>query len=234
MLAKDDFLRELCEHHISGQLKIAPEHISDRVTRLMGKSGSKVYRRFVEKFTRMNKQLGKKQYLVPYFMSSHPGSQLEDAIELAEFIKEMGYHPEQVQDFIPTPGTLSTCMWYTGLNPLTGQQVYSAKSPEEKAMQRALMQFWLPDNYDLVRKALEKAGRCDLIGYGVKCLIRPEKKTGRKTDKQAGSKAEQGIARGRKGSGEKVRGSSKHSHDKDNAKHDNKKGNYKNRKKLVK
>ncbi|MBQ5846152.1 MAG: YgiQ family radical SAM protein [Selenomonadaceae bacterium] len=179
MLAKDDFLRELCEHHISGQLKIAPEHISDRVTRLMGKSGSKVYRRFVEKFTRMNKQLGKKQYLVPYFMSSHPGSQLEDAIELAEFIKEMGYHPEQVQDFIPTPGTLSTCMWYTGLNPLTGQQVYSAKSPEEKAMQRALMQFWLPKNYELVRRALEKAGRRDLIGYGVKCLIRPEQKPGK-------------------------------------------------------
>lgn len=179
MLAKDDFLRELCEHHISGQLKIAPEHISDRVTRLMGKSGSKVYRRFVEKFTRMNKQLGKKQYLVPYFMSSHPGSQLEDAIELAEFIKEMGYHPEQVQDFIPTPGTLSTCMWYTGLNPLTGQQVYSAKSPEEKAMQRALMQFWLPKNYELVRRALEKAGRRDLIGYGEKCLIRPEQKSGK-------------------------------------------------------
>ena len=179
MLAKDDFLRELCEHHISGQLKIAPEHISDRVTRLMGKSGSKVYRRFVEKFTRMNKQLGKKQYLVPYFMSSHPGSQLEDAIELAEFIKEMGYHPEQVQDFIPTPGTLSTCMWYTGLNPLTGQQVYSAKSPEEKAMQRALMQFWLPKNYELVHRALEKAGRRDLIGYGAKCLIRPEQKSGK-------------------------------------------------------
>ena len=179
MLAKDDFLRELCEHHISGQLKIAPEHISDRVTRLMGKSGSKVYRCFVEKFTRMNKQLGKKQYLVPYFMSSHPGSQLEDAIELAEFIKEMGYHPEQVQDFIPTPGTLSTCMWYTGLNPLTGQQVYSAKSPEEKAMQRALMQFWLPKNYELVRRALEKAGRRDLIGYGAKCLIRPEQKSGK-------------------------------------------------------
>lgn len=179
MLVKDDFLRELCEHHISGQLKIAPEHISDRVTRLMGKSGSKVYRRFVEKFTRMNKQLGKKQYLVPYFMSSHPGSQLEDAIELAEFIKEMGYHPEQVQDFIPTPGTLSTCMWYTGLNPLTGQQVYSAKSPEEKAMQRALIQFWLPKNYELVRRALEKAGRRDLIGYGAKCLIRPEQKSGK-------------------------------------------------------
>lgn len=176
LLAKDDFLRELCEHHISGQLKIAPEHISDRVTRMMGKSGSKVYRRFVEKFTRMNQKLGKKQYLVPYFMSSHPGCHLEDAIELAEFIKEMGYHPEQVQDFIPTPGTLSTCMWYTGLNPLTGEAVYSAKSKEDKAMQRALMQFWLPGNYGLVKKALCQAGRKDLIGYGPHCLIRPEKK----------------------------------------------------------
>lgn len=188
MLAKDDFLRELCEHHISGQLKIAPEHISDRVTRLMGKSGSQVYRRFVERFERMNRQLGKKQYLVPYFMSSHPGSHLEDAIELAEFIKEMGYHPEQVQDFIPTPGTLSTCMWYTGLNPLTGQQVYSARAPEEKAMQRALMQFWLPKNYELVHKALEKAGRRDLIGYGPKCLIRPMKKNAGPDRKDAGLK----------------------------------------------
>lgn len=176
LLAKDDFLKELCEHHISGQLKIAPEHISDRVTRSMGKSNSRVYRRFVEKFTQMNKKLDKKQYLVPYFMSSHPGSQLEDAVELAEFIKEMGYHPEQVQDFIPTPGTLSTCMWYTGINPLTGERVYSAKSPEDKAMQRALMQFWLPKNYALVQKALQKAGRLDLIGWTAKCLIRPAKK----------------------------------------------------------
>ncbi len=197
MLAKDDFLRELCEHHISGQLKIAPEHISDRVTRLMGKSNSQVYRRFVERFERMNRQLGKKQYLVPYFMSSHPGSHLEDAIELAEFIREMGYHPEQVQDFIPTPGTLSTCMWYTGLNPLTGQQVYSAKSPEEKAMQRALMQFWLPGNYELVHKALEKAGRRDLIGYGPKCLIRPVKKNAG-PDRKDGGKAKREPAPDRK------------------------------------
>lgn len=181
MLAKDDFLRELCQHHISGQLKIAPEHVSDRVTRLMGKSGSSIYRRFVEKFNLINQQLGKKQYLVPYFMSGHPGSHLEDAIELAEFIRTMGYHPEQVQDFIPTPGTLSTCMWYTGINPLTGQQVYSAKSPEEKAMQRALMQFWLKKNYGLVHRALEKAGRGDLIGYGEKCLIRPEKNDNKKS-----------------------------------------------------
>ncbi|MBQ1855851.1 MAG: YgiQ family radical SAM protein [Anaerovibrio sp.] len=175
MLAKDDFLQELCENHISGQLKIAPEHISDRVTRIMGKSSRNVYVRFVERFNRMNKKLGKKQFLVPYFMSSHPGCTLEDAIELAVFIKEMGYHPEQVQDFIPTPGTLSTCMWYSGINPMTGERVYSAKKPEDKAMQRALMQYWLPRNYDLVKKALEKAKRFDLIGYGPDCLIRPEK-----------------------------------------------------------
>lgn len=174
LLAKDEFLRELCQYHISGQLKIAPEHISDRVTAIMGKSGSKVYRRFVQKFETINQELGKKQYLVPYFMSSHPGCTLEDAIELAEFIKEMGYHPQQVQDFIPTPGTLSTCMWYTGLNPLTGEQVYSAKSKEDKAMQRALMQFWLPENRELVEKALRKAGRSDLIGWGEKCLLHPK------------------------------------------------------------
>ena len=182
MLAKDDFLQELCRYHISGQLKIAPEHISDRVTRMMGKSDSKVYRHFVQKFEKVNAQLGKKQYLVPYFMSSHPGCHLEDAIELALFIKEMGYHPEQVQDFIPTPGTLSTCMWYTGLNPLTGEEVYSARSQEDKAMQRALMQFWLPRNYHLVKKALCKAERQDLIGYGPNCLIRPENKKRSKDD----------------------------------------------------
>jgi radical SAM superfamily enzyme YgiQ (UPF0313 family) len=141
----------------------------------MGKSSRNVYVRFVERFNRMNKKLGKKQFLVPYFMSSHPGCTLEDAIELPVFIKEIGYHPEQVQDFIPTPGTLSTCMWYSGINPMTGERVYSAKKPEDKAMQRALMQYWLPRNYDLVKKALEKAKRFDLIGYGPDCLIRPEK-----------------------------------------------------------
>ena len=173
LLAKDEFLKELCEHHISGQLKIAPEHITDRVTRLMGKPNRKVYERFVDKFTAMNKKLGMKQYLVPYFMSSHPGSKLEDAIELAEFIRDKGYHPQQVQDFIPTPGTLSTCMWYTGLDPLTGEEVYSAKSPEDKLMQRALMQYWLPKNQGIVRKALTIAGRTDLIGFDKKCLVRP-------------------------------------------------------------
>ena len=175
LLAKDDFLYELCKYHVSGQLKIAPEHISDRVTRLMGKSNRAVYLRFVEKFRRMNERLGKKQYLVPYFMSSHPGSELSDAVELAEFIRDMGYHPQQVQDFIPTPGTLSTCMWYTGLDPMTGEKVYSAKSYEEKRMQRALMQYWLPKNHEIVRKALHLAHREDLIGFGPKCLVRPRR-----------------------------------------------------------
>ena len=175
LLAKDDFLYELCKYHVSGQLKIAPEHISDRVTRLMGKSNRAVYLRFVEKFRRMNERLGKKQYLVPYFMSSHPGSELSDAIELAEFIRDMGYHPQQVQDFIPTPGTLSTCMWYTGIDPMTGEKVYSAKSYEEKRMQRALMQYWLPKNHEIVRKALHLGHREDLIGYGPKCLVRPRR-----------------------------------------------------------
>ncbi len=177
LLAKDDFLYELCKYHVSGQLKVAPEHISDRVTRLMGKSNRAVYLRFVEKFRRMNERLGKKQYLVPYFMSSHPGSELSDAVELAEFIRDMGYHPQQVQDFIPTPGTLSTCMWYTGLDPMTGEKVYSAKSYEEKRMQRALMQYWLPKNHEIVRKALHLAHREDLIGFGPKCLVRPRRET---------------------------------------------------------
>lgn len=175
LLAKDDFLTELCKYHVSGQLKIAPEHISDRVTRLMGKSNRQVYLQFVAKFKRINQKLGFKQYLVPYFMSSHPGSKLEDAIELAEFIRDMGYHPQQVQDFIPTPGTLSTCMWYTGIDPLTGEKVYTAKTYEEKLMQRSLMQYWLPKNQEIVRKALHIAAREDLIGFGTKCLVRPKK-----------------------------------------------------------
>lgn len=174
MLAKDEFLEELCRYHVSGQLKIAPEHISDRVTRRMGKSGRKVYQAFIERFRHVNERLGLKQYLVPYFMSSHPGSQLEDAIELAEFIRDMGYHPQQVQDFIPTPGTLSTAMWYTGLDPLTGEKVYSAKSYEEKRMQRALMQYWLPQNHEIVRRALKLAHREDLIGFSHRCLVRPQ------------------------------------------------------------
>ena len=173
MLANDAFLEELCQYHISGQLKIAPEHVSDRVTRMMGKSNRKVYQAFAERFRKMNAKLGLKQYLVPYFMSSHPGSELSDAVELAEFIRDMGYHPQQVQDFIPTPGTLSTAMWYTGIDPLTGEKVYTAKSYEEKRMQRALMQYWLPGNHEIVRKALRLAHREDLIGFDKKCLVRP-------------------------------------------------------------
>ena len=186
LLAKDEFLEELCQYHISGQLKIAPEHISDRVTRLMGKSDKKTYLRFVKRFEAINARLGKKQYLVPYFLSSHPGATLSDAVELAVFLHEMGYHPKQVQDFIPTPGTLSTCMYYTGLDPLTGERVYTAKSHEEKQMQRALMQYWLPENHEIVRRALCLAHREDLIGYDPKCLVRPKdskQKTRKKVQK---------------------------------------------------
>lgn len=179
LLAKDSFLEELCAHHISGQLKIAPEHISERVTRLMGKTGREIYLAFVRRFERINKRLGKKQYLVPYFMSSHPGTTLEDAIELALFLKEMGYRPQQVQDFIPTPGTLSTCMYYTGKHPLTGETVYVAKTPKEKMLQRSLLQFWRPENSPHVREALRMAGRTDLIGYGEGALVPPQNGTRR-------------------------------------------------------
>lgn len=176
MLADDgkEFLHELCKSHVSGQLKIAPEHISDRVTRLMGKSSRDVYMRFIKDFSDINKKLNKKQYLVPYFMSSHPGSTIEDAVELAEFIRDLGYRPQQVQDFIPTPGTLSTAMYYTGMNPLTGENVYTARDPKEKRMQRALMQYFFPKNHALVREALRIAHREDLIGNGKKCLVKPE------------------------------------------------------------
>lgn len=169
------FITELCEHHVSGQLKIAPEHVADNVMRFMGKSRREVYETFAAEFAAVNRRLNKKQYLVPYFMSSHPGATLADAVELAEFIRDLGYCPEQVQDFIPTPGSLSTCMYYSGIHPLTGERVYTAKSAEDKNMQRALLQYSNPENYDIVKKALMKVRRFDLIGYGDKCLIRPEK-----------------------------------------------------------
>jgi uncharacterized radical SAM protein YgiQ len=171
--ANDGFMKELCKYHISGQLKVAPEHISEQVTRLMGKSDKNVYVRFAESFKKVNEQLGMKQYLVPYFMSSHPGSTLTNAIELAEFIRDLNYQPEQVQDFIPTPGTLSTCMYYSGINPLTGENVYVAKTSEEKHMQRALMQYRDPKNHRIVCKALHMAHRTDLIGFSPSCLVRP-------------------------------------------------------------
>lgn len=169
----DTFLRELCEHHVSGQLKVAPEHISKKVLDKLGKPAPEVYREFVARYTRMNEKLGKKQYLVPYLMSSHPGATLDEAIELAEYLRDIHYMPEQVQDFYPTPSTISTCMYYTGLDPRDMTPVYTATNPHEKAMQRALMQYRNPKNYELVKEALERAGRTDLIGFDAKCLIRP-------------------------------------------------------------
>ena len=169
---KDTFFKELVQHHISGQLKVAPEHVSDAVLSRMGKPRNAVYNRFVDKYFALNRQYGMNQYLVPYLMSSHPGSTLKEAIELAEYIREMGYNPEQVQDFYPTPSTLSTVMYYTGLDPRTMEKVYVPTDPHEKAMQRALIQYRNPKNYYLVREALIKAHREDLIGSGPKCLIR--------------------------------------------------------------
>lgn len=170
---KDDFINELCEHHVSGQLKVAPEHVAPKVLQLMGKPGCSVFNAFRDKYKRVNQRLGKDQYMVPYFISSHPGSDLSSAIELAEYLRDIGHQPEQVQDFIPTPGTLSTTMFYTGLNPLTFERVYIPRSPQEKAMQRALLQYKRPQNYETVRKALRMAGREDLIGYGGRCLVPP-------------------------------------------------------------
>jgi uncharacterized radical SAM protein YgiQ len=167
----DSFFEELCKYHVSGQLKVAPEHINSKVLKLMGKPDKKVYDKFSEKYYAINKKINKKQYLVPYLMSSHPGSDLNAAIELAEYIKTMGYTPEQVQDFYPTPGSLSTAMYYTGVNPLTGKPVYIPREQKEKNMQRALLQFNMPQNYKLVKEALEKCGREDLIGKGRNCLI---------------------------------------------------------------
>ncbi len=171
----DAFLRELCAHHISGQLKIAPEHIADRTLYYMNKTPHALYERFLQKYERMNETLGKRQYVVPYLMSSHPGCTLDDAIALAEYLKKTGHRPQQVQDFYPTPGTVSTCMYHTGLDPRTMQPVYVPKSPQEKAMQRALMQYFLPANFNTVRKALRQTQREDLIGTDRRCLVPPER-----------------------------------------------------------
>lgn len=176
MLEKnDDFFYELCEHHISGQLKVAPEHVVDRVLEKMGKPRKQVYESFVKKFYAINNEIGMEQYLVPYLISSHPGSDLNAAVELAVYLKNNGYKPEQVQDFYPTPGTLSTCMFHTGIDPRNMKKVYVAKSQHEKAMQRALLQYNKPENYRLIVEALKEAGREDLIGFEPKCLIRPER-----------------------------------------------------------
>ncbi|MGN0545940.1 MAG: YgiQ family radical SAM protein [Acutalibacteraceae bacterium] len=170
----DSFFRELVAHHVSGQLKVAPEHCSAAVLDKMGKPHIEAYIEFSKRYFKYSKNEGKEQYLVPYLMSSHPGSTLKDAVELALFLKKIGIRPEQVQDFYPTPGTVSTCMFYTGLDPYTLKDVYVAKDPHEKAMQRALLQYFNPKNADLVREALRKAGRNDLIGFGEKCLVRPK------------------------------------------------------------
>jgi uncharacterized radical SAM protein YgiQ len=174
----EEFIRELSAHHVSGQLRVAPEHVSDNVLSLMGKPSQAVYQEFCDAFKRVNEKLGMEQYVVPYLISSHPGSTMDDAIALAEAVRDMGYMPEQVSDFYPTPSTLSTVMFYTGIDPRTMQPVYVPRDPEEKAMQRALIQYRDPKNYDLVKKALVKAGRQDLIGYDRHCLIRPTRPQG--------------------------------------------------------
>ena len=171
----DAFLRELCEHHVSGQLKIAPEHIADRTLYYMNKTPHALYEEFLRRYARMNERLGRKQYVVPYLMSSHPGCTLRDAVELAQYLKKTGHRPQQVQDFYPTPGTVSTCMYYTGLDPRTMQPVFVPKDPKEKAMQRALMQYFLPSNFSTVRKALALCHREDLIGTGRNALVPPER-----------------------------------------------------------
>ena len=209
------FLKELCEYHVSGQLKVAPEHVSDAVLAKMGKPNRNVYEEFCRRYKKMNDTLQKKQYLVPYLMSSHPGSTLKEAVELAEYCRDLGYMPEQVQDFYPTPSTMSTCMYYTGLDPRTMEKVYVPKNPHEKAMQRALIQYRDPRNRELVREALEKCGRRDLIGYGPKCLLRPEggkpgERSGQKTDfrknssgNRAGGRTERAETNVRKNAGAK-------------------------------
>ena len=208
------FLKELCQYHVSGQMRVAPEHVSDNVLSKMGKPSASIYTAFVKEFNQLNEKLGLKQYVVPYLMSSHPGSTMKDAIKLAEYIRDMGYIPEQVQDFYPTPGTVSTTMYYTGLDPFTMEEVYVPRDPHEKAMQRALIQYRDPKNYELVKEALLREGREDLIGFGREYLIPPhkmkpvDKKTKKKTShgqSQGGKKGKTTSSGGPKGSRRKRR-----------------------------
>ena len=196
--ASDEFLRELLQHHVSGQLRLAPEHVSDAVLSVMGKPSRSVYDAFCRRFDELNREYGLEQYVVPYLISSHPGSTMKEAVELACAVRDMGYMPEQVQDFYPTPSTMSTCMYYTGVDPRTMKPVYVAHDPHEKAMQRALIQYRKPENYKLVREALEKAGRQDLIGFDKKCLIKPYPP---KASELTGGKGAQHGAGGRSGNG---------------------------------
>ncbi|MDM0973749.1 YgiQ family radical SAM protein [Clostridium perfringens] len=211
MADKDDtFFKELVEHHVSGQLKVAPEHVSPNVLKYMGKPAGKTYDEFRRKFFRITERLGKKQFIIPYLMSSHPGCKLEDAIMLAEYLRDINYQPEQVQDFYPTPGTLSTTMFYTGLDPLTMEEVYIPRSKEEKAMQRALLQFKNPKNYNIVYDALVKAGREDLIGNGPKCLIRDKNSFGKgnnHSNHKSGGRKRRNENSGRRESEDKKRSS---------------------------
>ncbi|MBE5732471.1 MAG: YgiQ family radical SAM protein [Clostridiales bacterium] len=206
---KETFLRELCAHHVSGQLKIAPEHISDRVLKAMGKPPVAVYEEFIEKYAKVNAELGLKQYTVPYLMSSHPSSNLDDAIKLALFLKKNRLSVEQVQDFYPTPSTVSTCMYYTGIDPRNGESVYVASDLEEKRMQRALIQYSLPENYELVKKALIKAKREDLIGSSPDCLIRAQANLGRIHDKISEKKTNNNYSRFNKNCGNRQQGVNK-------------------------
>lgn len=201
--ASDEFLRELLQHHVSGQLRLAPEHVSDAVLSVMGKPSRSVYDAFCRRFDALNREYGLEQYVVPYLISSHPGSTMREAVELACAVRDMGYMPEQVQDFYPTPSTMSTCMYYTGVDPRTMKPIYVAHDPHEKAMQRALIQYRKPENYRLVREALEKAGRQDLIGFDKKCLIKPYPP---KASELAGGKGAQHGAGGRSGNGGASRG----------------------------
>ena len=207
----DAFLEELCRYHVSGQLKVAPEHVSDDVLTLMGKPENSVYQEFVKKYNKMNQKIHKDQYLVPYLMSSHPGSRMKDAVELAEHIRDLGYMPEQVQDFYPTPSTISTCMYYTGVDPRTMQPVYVPKNPHEKAMQRALIQYRDPKNYDLVMEALKKAHRMDLVGFDKHCLIRPRKFEGRSQQKVPGQKTQNQKSFGKPGRNDRGKNKNEHS-----------------------
>ena len=201
----DDFIEEICRYHVSGQLRVAPEHVSDNVLRLMGKPENSVYKEFITRFDRTNRRLGLDQYAVPYLISSHPGSTLKDAVALAESIRDMGYMPEQVQDFYPTPSTISTVMYYTGVDPRTMEKVYVPSDPREKAMQRALIQYRKPENYELVREALVRAGRQDLIGWDRKhCLIPPRQPQGSKTAAAKQGRPASGPRSGKGGKGHEI------------------------------
>lgn len=216
MADKDDtFFKEMVKYHISGQLRVAPEHVSDNVLRLLGKPSNDVYEQFIKKYKKIDAQLGLNQYVVPYLMSSHPGSTMKDAIKLAEYLRDLGYMPEQVQDFYPTPSTISTCMYYTGYDPRTMEKVYVPVNPHEKAMQRALIQYRDPKNYDLVHEALVSEGRYDLIGFGKECLIKPRNMT----KKHSEQKSSRGAGRTGNGNTASKTGRAGKSYNGSNSKH---------------